>query len=33
MGSRGHEILLTLRDMIEIALWVVVILELITKGL
>lgn len=32
MGRRGHEILLTMRDTIEIALWVTIIIRFITKG-
>ena len=32
MGSRGHKILLTLRDAVEIALWVAVIIGFITRG-
>lgn len=31
MGRRGHKVLLTLRDAIEIALWLVII-EFVTKG-
>lgn len=30
MGRRGHEILLTLRDAVEIGLWLVIIFELAT---
>ena len=34
MGRRGHEILLTLRDAIEIGLWLVIIFEILSgKGL
>ncbi len=32
MGRRGQEILLTLRDVIEIALWLIVIVGFITRG-
>lgn len=32
MGSRGHKILLTLRDAIELGLWIVVIIEFATRG-
>jgi hypothetical protein len=32
MGHRGKEILLTLRDAIEIALWLSIIIEFATKG-
>jgi hypothetical protein len=32
MGSRGHKVLLTLRDAIEIGLWLVIIFEFATRG-
>jgi hypothetical protein len=32
MGRRGHNVLLTLRDAIEIGLWLVIIFEFATRG-